>query len=260
MFYDLEDPATFVREVAESLAPDGVWVMELHYLPTMLELNAFDVIVHEHLEYYSLAVLERLLADAGLAVTQAELNDMNGGSIRLFISHAGAREVTPEAARSLEELRLREFEMALDSPEPYARFASNVERVRSDLRELCESIVADGKSIHVYGASTKGNTILQYAGLDTGLIQYAADRNPDKWGSHTIRTEIPIISEEDSRRMNPDYYLVLPWHFLDEFLDRERAFLEAGGRFIVPLPEVRVIDAEAAAPQRLPLADSQSRI
>jgi hypothetical protein len=247
MFYDLEDPATFVREVSESLAPDGLWVMELHYLPAMLELNAFDVIVHEHLEYYSLAVLERLLGDAGLSVVAAELNDMNGGSIRLFISHAGSRESRPEATQRLQELRLREFEMALDSPEPYDRFARNVERVGGELRELCESIVADGRTIHVYGASTKGNTILQYAGLDRQLIQYAADRNPDKWGSHTIRTEIPIISEEDSREMKPDYYLVLPWHFLDEFLDRERTYLEAGGKFIVPLPEVRVIDAQVGS-------------
>jgi hypothetical protein len=244
MFYDLEQPAAFVRDVADALAEDGVWVMELHYLPTMLKLTAFDVIVHEHLEYYSLAVLERLLGDAGLVVTAGELNDMNGGSIRLFISHAGSREPTSEAADRLQHLRLNEFELALDSPAPYERFAQDVERIRQELLELCESIVADGKTIHIYGASTKGNTILQYAGLDRRLIPYAADRNPDKWGSETIRTQIPIISEEDSREMNPDYYLVLPWHFLDEFLDREREYLESGGRFIVPLPEVQVIGAD----------------
>jgi hypothetical protein len=247
MFYDLEDPAAFVRDVADCLAEDGVWVMELHYLPTMLELSAFDVIVHEHLEYYSLAVLERLLADAGLTVAAAELNEVNGGSIRLFIAHAGRREPTPEAAERLQNLRVREFEMALDSPAPYERFARNVERARGELSELCESIVGEGKSIHIYGASTKGNTILQYVGLDRRVIPYAADRNPDKWGSETIRTGIPIISEEDSREMNPDYYLVLPWHFLDEFLNREREYLASGGKFIVPLPRVRVIGAETRA-------------
>lgn len=246
MFYDLEDPAAFVSDVAESLAEDGVWVMELHYLPTMLELNAFDVIVHEHLEYYSLAVIERLLADAGLTVTAAELNDVNGGSIRLFIAHAGRRAPTARASERLQELRVREFEMALDSPTPYESFAGNVERVRRELRELCESVAADGKTIHIYGASTKGNTILQSAGLDRRLIAYAADRNPDKWGSETIATGIPIISEEESRAMHPDYYLVLPWHFLDEFLEREQAYLSDAGRFIVPLPEVRVIGAERA--------------
>ena len=242
MFYDLEDPAAFVQDVAEGLAEDGVWVMELHYLPLMLELNAFDVIVHEHLEYYSLAVLERLFAQAGLEVVDGELNDINGGSIRLFIAPVGRREPTPEAAERLQELRIREFEMALDSPAPYERFARNVEKVGRDLRERCEAIVAEGETIHVYGASTKGNTILQYAGLTSELIPYAADRNPDKWGSET-RTGIPVISEEESRAMRPDYYLVLPWHFLDEFLEREQAYLDGGGRFIIPLPDVRIISA-----------------
>lgn len=243
MFYDLEDPAAFVHDVADSLAEDGVWVMELHYLPSMLESNAFDVIVHEHLEYYSLAVLERLVGQAGLEVLAGELNDVNGGSVRLLIAHAGKRTAAPEDAERLEALRARESELALDSPEPYERFARGVERVRSDLKELCESTVAAGETIHVYGASTKGNTILQYVGLDRRLIPYAADRNPDKWGSETIRTGIPIISEEDSRAMSPDYYLVLPWHFLEEFKERERTYLEGGGKFIVPLPEVKVIGA-----------------
>jgi hypothetical protein len=244
MFYDLEEPADFVRDVAESLHEDGLWVMELHYLPSMLQLNAFDVIVHEHLEYYSLAVLERLLGDARLEAVAGELNDVNGGSIRLFVTHEGRGKSTAARAARLEELRVREFEMALDSPAPYEEFARNVERVRRELKGLCESIVAEGKTIHVYGASTKGNTILQYVGLDRRLIPYAADRNPDKWGSETIRTGIPIISEEESRAMEPDYYLVLPWHFLDEFIEREGDYLAGGGRFIVPLPEVSVIGAE----------------
>jgi SAM-dependent methyltransferase len=254
MFYDLEDPAAFVQDVADSLAEDGVWVMELHYLPTMLTQNAFDVIVHEHLEYYSLAVIERLLAQAGLSATAAELNAVNGGSIRLFISHAGRRSSNAQADERLQELRVREFEMALDSPTPYESFAANVERVRRELREFCESVAADGKTIHIYGASTKGNTILQSAGLDRRLIAYAADRNPDKWGSETIATGIPIISEEDSRAMKPDYYLVLPWHFLDEFLERERPYLEDSGRFIVPLPEVRVIGGRELAAAGPPAA------
>lgn len=241
MFYDLEDPAAFVRDVAASLAEDGVWVMELHYLPTMLETSSFDAIVHEHLEYYSLAVLERLFAAARLEVVSAELNDMNGGSIRLFIGHENAVRRDPEAAERLQRLRIREFEMALDSPAPYEEFRARVERIRDDLGGLCRSLVAEGKSIHVYGASTKGNTILQYAGLNRDLIPFAADRNPDKWGSHTIRTGIPIISEEHSRTMAPDYYLVLPWHFLPEFVEREAEYLDGGGRFIVPLPEVRVL-------------------
>lgn len=241
MFYDLERPRTFVADVAEALADSGIWVIELHYLPMMLEANAFDAIVHEHLEYYSLAVIERLVGEEGLEVVSAELNDMNGGSIRLFIAHQGAHERTPGQLEALTALRVKEFEMALDSPEPYEAFRLGVERVRDDLVKTCREIRDAGKTIHVYGASTKGNTILQYAGIDHNAIEAAADRNPDKWGSETIATKIPIISEEDSRAMNPDYYLALPWHFLDEFLEREQEFLQRGGRFIVPLPEVRVV-------------------
>jgi SAM-dependent methyltransferase len=241
MFYDLEHPALFVEDVARALAEGGIWVIELHYLPAMLEANAFDAIVHEHLEYYSLAVIERLVGEADFEVVAAELNDMNGGSIRLFIGHRGDHQQTPEQANQLQQLRVNEFELALDAPEPYEQFRQRVEKVRDDLIKTCRELHDEGKKIHVYGASTKGNTILQYAGIDHTLIEAAADRNQDKWGSETIGTHIPIISEEESRNMNPDYYLVLPWHFLDEFLERERDFLQRGGKFIVPLPEVRVI-------------------
>ena len=241
MFYDLERPRDFVADVAAVLAQNGVWVMELHYLPSMLEMNSFDAIVHEHLEYYSLAVLERLFNEEALEVVHAELNDINGGSIRLFIGHAGQIERTPEQQRSLSALRIREFELALDAAEPYERFRKASEKVRDDLSALLTRLKAEGKTVHVYGASTKGNTILQYAGIDASLVSHAADRNPDKWGSETIATHIPIISEEDSRAMKPDYYLALPWHFLDEFLERESEFLGRGGKFIVPLPEVRVV-------------------
>jgi hypothetical protein len=244
MFYDLEDPAIFVADVAGALAEGGIWVIELHYLPAMLEANAFDAIVHEHLEYYSLAVIERLVGEGGCEVVAAELNDMNGGSIRLFIGHEGDHEQTSDQAEQLRLLRVSEFEMALDSPEPYEAFRLRVGKVRNDLSSICHKLHDEGKTIHVYGASTKGNTILQYAGLDHTVIEAAADRNSDKWGSETIGTKIPIISEEESRARNPDYYLVLPWHFLAEFTEREQDFLQQGGKFIVPLPDVRVVGAE----------------
>jgi hypothetical protein len=243
MFYDLEHPRTFVADVAQALAESGIWVIELHYLPMMLEANAFDAIVHEHLEYYSLAVIERLVGEEGLEVVSAELNDMNGGSIRLFIGHQGAHQRTASQQEGLTKLRVAEFELALDSPEPYETFRLGAEKVRDDLVAMCTKLRDEGKKIHVYGASTKGNTILQYAGIDASFIEAAADRNPDKWGSETIGTKIPIISEEDSRAMSPDYYLALPWHFLDEFLERETEFLERGGKFIVPMPDVRIVPA-----------------
>jgi C-methyltransferase-like protein/methyltransferase family protein/putative zinc binding protein len=243
MFYDLEDPQEFVEGIAACLAEDGVWVIELSYMPTMLAKNSFDTIVHEHLEYYSLAVLEWLLDEVGLEAVAAELNDINGGSIRLFVGHRGKRTIEPEDFSVLQELRVGEFELALDSPHPYDRFARESERVRDELRGLLERLRDEGKKVHIYGASTKGNTILQYIDASTDLIEAAADRNPDKWGSETIGTGIPIISEEESRAAQPDYYLALPWHFLDEFLEREQAYLDSGGRFIIPLPEVRIISA-----------------
>jgi SAM-dependent methyltransferase len=255
MFYDLEYPRAFVADVARALADDGVWVMELHYLPTMLEMNQFDAIVHEHLEYYSLAVIERLLGEAGLGVVRAELNGINGGSLRLFIRRAERFAAQGEDGEALQRLRIREFEMALDAADPYERFAAGAERVRAELTAVCRELVDAGKTIHVYGASTKGNTILQYAGIDRTLIPYAADRNPDKHGSETIGTNIPIISEERSRELRPDYYLALPWHFMDEFLDRELEFLDRGGKFIVPMPAVKIVP-ESHSP-KLPPRDVQ---
>ena len=241
MFYDLEVPSEFVSDVKHVLSDDGVWVLELHYLPTMLEQNGFDAICHEHLEYYSLAVLEKLFAGAGLRVTRAELNDINGGSIRLFVQHDHHAKVGTVDQEGLQLLRIDEFERELDSAQPYERFASASESIRDELRHVCLDLAAQGKTIHVYGASTKGNTILQYANLDNTVIPAAADRNPDKWGSRTIGTEIPIISEEESRAMKPDFYLALPWHFLPEFVSREQEFVERGGRFIVPFPEVTIV-------------------
>ena len=234
MFYDLDDPVSFVYDVAAVLAPDGVWCLELHYLPAMLDANGFDAIVHEHVAYYSLAVIEHILGQASLEVVGAKLNGVNGGSIRLFVGHRGR---LPYDDVGLRRLRVREFEMGLDTGKPYERFRRRVEQVKHDLRDMCERLADQGKTIHVYGASTKGNTILQYCKIGPELVPAAADRNPDKWGSETS-TGIPIISEQDSRDLKPGYYLALPWHFLDEFLRRESEFLGRGGQFIVPLPQV----------------------
>lgn len=247
MFYDLERPPEFVADIARSLSEDGIWVSEFSYMPTMLKKASFDTICHEHLEYYSLAVIERLLESAGLEIVHAELNEVNGGSIRFFASHVGSRERRAEEAATLQTLRDREAEMQLATTEPYEAFARRALKVREDLSELLRELRAEGKRIHIYGASTKGNTILQFAGIDSSMIECAADRNPDKWGSETIGTHIPIVSEEESRAREPDYYLVLPWHFLDEFVEREAAFLARGGKFIVPLPDVRVVEGHPAS-------------
>jgi SAM-dependent methyltransferase len=241
MFYDLESPALFVKDIAESLAPDGVWISEFAYLPAMLASTAFDGICHEHLEYYSLSVFERLLPHAGLELLRADVNDVNGGSVRCVVGHRGARAPQRDSQAELVRLRDEERAMQLDTGAPYWDFAERAGRVRSELRALLQSLKDAGKVVHGYGASTKGNTILQYVGLDSSVIPCIADRNTDKWGLETVGTHIPIVSEAESRQLGPDYYLTFPWHFLPEFIEREADFLRNGGKFVVPFPRPRIV-------------------
>lgn len=244
MFYDLEDPCAFAKGVADILAFNGVWVMEMSYLPIMLARNSFDTICHEHLEYYSLAVIENILRRAGLRLFKAQLSDINGGSIRCYITHAGNMSYDTLASREfLHALRVKEFEMELDTSKPYQEFQVRIEHLRDKLNALLKDIKSQGKSIHVYGASTKGNVLLQWCGITADLIDCAADRNPVKNGARTLGSNIPIILEEASRALQPDAYLVLPWHFKGEFLAREREMILGGTSFIFPLPTLTVVDA-----------------
>jgi hypothetical protein len=242
MFYDVEDPISFVSELKKLLSDTGIWVFEVAYMPTMLEQNAYDTICHEHLEYYSLGVLERILDRAGMRVFRASLNNINGGSIRCFATHR-ENYATYTAARTheLDELRQREFELELDTDRPYRAFQDRIELHREELRALLRVVKQAGERIHVYGASTKGNVLLQWCGIDHSIIDCAADRNEDKHGARTLGTDIPIVSEAESRALNPDYYLVLPWHFREEFLDRERESIERGVKMIFPLPTIEVV-------------------
>lgn len=242
MFYDLEDPVMFVRGIKDLLAPQGLWVFEMSYMPLMLRMNSYDTICHEHLEYYSLAVIEKILRLADLKIVNAELNNINGGSIRCFATHSGDFSYKQEEhIQNLKALHQEEFDMELDTDKPYRNFQDHINVHREELLNLLRKLKKDGKKIHVYGASTKGNTILQWCGIDNRLIDAAADRNPDKRGAFTLGTEIPIISEEESRSLNPDYYLVLPWHFRDEFLQREKETIRRGVKMIFPLPTIEVI-------------------
>ncbi len=244
MFYDLEQPVACARAVGDLLAPEGVWIFEMSYMPTMLAKDSYDTICHEHLEYYSLAVLERIARDAGLRVFRIAFNDINGGSIRCYATHASSQKHgTPEDARLLGDVRQSEFDLALDTDAPYRAFQQRVDKQRDELTALIRKLAGEGKRIHLYGASTKGNTILQFCGIDHTLIECAADRNPDKHGARTLGTDIPIVSEEESRARRPDYYLVLPWHFRAEFVERERATLAAGCKMIFPLPKVEIVES-----------------
>jgi SAM-dependent methyltransferase len=241
MFYDLDDPAAFVRDVASVLHPEGVWIMQFADLPGMLLTNMYDNICHEHLLYLHLAPIERMLTEAGLQLVDIEMNDVNGSSYRLFVRHRHGPAPTAEGQARVQARRKAEADMKLDQPAPYERFREMVVANRHSLHDMLQSFKHQGKLVLGYGASTKGNVILQYCEIGTGLLPYLADRNPRKHGARTIGTDIPIISEDDARAMKPDYFLVLPYHFLPEMLEREKAFIARGGKFIVPVPTIQLV-------------------
>lgn len=242
MFYDLEDPIAFTKGIKDIMAPAGIWIFEMSYMPTMLKMTSYDTICHEHLEYYSLAVIEYILKHAGMKIFNVTLNPINGGSIRCYATHASNFSYKNEQfLGNIKVIRQQEFDLELDTDKPYKNFQDRVNVHKSDLVNLLKKLRKEGKRIHIYGASTKGNTILQWCGIDNRIIDYAAERNPDKYGAHTLGTDIPIISEAESRAMNPDYYLVLPWHFKEEFIEREKETLKKGVGFIFPLPTIEII-------------------
>ncbi len=243
MFYDLESPHQFVGDIAALLHEDGCWVLELSYLPFMLKKNSYDTICHEHLEYYHLAPIEHLLSAHGLKVFDVETNDINGGSFRLYVGRQDSRwaERYTEAYYRMIRFRQAEFELQLDQEPVYEKFRKDSERVAQELNKLLADLDRQGKTVCGYGASTKGNVILQYSGMNPKLLKAIAERNESKYGVKTLGTDILISPEAEVRKLKPDYLLVLPWHFLDHFVEREREFLKSGGKFIVPLPEVRIV-------------------
>ncbi len=242
MFYDLEHPNDFVADVASLLHEDGVWVIEVAYLPKTLERNSFDTICHEHLLYYSLSSIEALLNRHGLVVADVGENFINGGTIRVYACHrGGAFAGRTDAARTrVYAMQRREFEMKLDTAEPYQAFADRVKIVRSALPAFLAQLKSEGKVVYGYGASTKGNVILQYCNIGPDLVTAIADRNQAKWGQKTPGTDIPICSEDEMRAARPDYLLALPWSFMSAFVEREKDFIARGGKFIVPLPNVAI--------------------
>ena len=241
MFYDLENPNTFVEDVSKILHPEGVWILELSYLGSMLQQNAFDTIVHEHLEYYHFSVIEYILSKFELQVTDVFLNNVNGGSFRIFIKHK-SQKITNDAFQRINNLRKSEEDIGLQTSKPYDEFFHRCNEERQKLVNFIKDEIARGKTIYGYGASTKGNTLLQFCKIDNKLLQGIADRNPDKWGRETIGTNLKIVSEEYARNTNPDYFLILPWHFINEFKEREQNFFQKGGKFVVPLPTFQIID------------------
>lgn len=240
MFYDLEAPVEFAKQVESILADDGVWHFEQSYMPSMLRVNSYDTICHEHLEYYSLGVVKEILNRSGLRIVDVVMNSVNGGSFAVTAAKSSNTSIRSNHA-VIDWLLAQEDRMALNTPRPYRQFEERVYRHREDLKRLIGSLNGDGKKVLGYGASTKGNVVLQFCGLTANDIPAIADVNVEKYGRVTPGTHIPIVSESDARAMKPDYFLVLPWHFKEGILRREREFLSSGGRFIFPFPEIEIV-------------------
>ena len=240
MFYDLDDPNEFVKNIADCLHSNGIWIIQMAYLIPMLKLNGFDNIGHEHLEYYSVKALNVLIEKHGLKIFHVEKNDVYGGSIRAYVTHKNNNEIS--TSPSVQNIIQDENNLGLDDMTIYNEFADRVNKIKDKLRKFISEQVNNGKTVYVYGASTKGNTLLQFCDFDTDLIAKAVDRDKNKIGKMTIGTKIPIISEEQARLEHPDFLLVLPWHLIDFFKEREQDYLKSGGKLIVPIPKVKIIE------------------
>jgi len=240
MFYDLENPRDFIAEIVKTLDKNGIWHFEQSYMPSMLRTNAYDTICHEHLEYYALEPIKKLLEEFDLKVLDVQINDINGGSFAVTAGHKSSNSFIENKA-VIEWLLLQEERMGLNTPRPYREFEERVFKHKTDLLQLIKALKDDGKKVFGYGASTKGNVLLQFCGFTENEIPYIAEVNKEKFGSYTPGTNIPIISEEKAREMNPDYFLVLPWHFKNSILAKEQSFINNGGKFIFPLPYIEVV-------------------
>jgi NDP-4-keto-2,6-dideoxyhexose 3-C-methyltransferase len=235
MFYDLEDPMQFMREVHEILADDGIWVFEQSYMPTMLEMNSYDTACHEHLEYYALKQIKWMADRVGLVLLDLEFNDVNGGSFSITAGKIGTSAIpSPRVAEVLK----KEKADGLDTLAPYLAFAERTAASRNALLAFLDKAAAEGKKVAAIGASTKGNVLLQYCGLNTSRISAVGEVNKEKYGAYTPGTLLPIVPEADLLAQSPDYLLVLPWHFRQFFLDSP-AF--KGRTLVFPLPALDVV-------------------
>ncbi len=240
MFYDLEDPLSFVEAITQTLHRNGIWHLEQSYLPTMLEKKSYDTICHEHLEYYTIQSLVNMFEIYDLKIIDIELNDINGGSFALSVAHkdCDAFEINNKRISFFID---KEKELELKNFEIFHKFSENTQDHRIKLIQLLNQLNNDGKKVFGYGASTKGNVLLQYCGINNSHIPFISEINEDKYNVYTPGTNIPIISQSEADKMNPNYYLVLPWHFKNSIIANETEFRKRGGKFIFPLPDIEII-------------------
>lgn len=239
MFYDLPDPVQFAKDICEILEPNGIWSCEQSYMPTMIETNSIDTICHEHLEYYGLTQVKNIADRAGFKIIDVKFNDCNGGSFRVYFAKKGS-DIHLENTELVNSIIKREFDLGIMNDAIYTNFMKNCDREVSHLRNFIDCMKANGKQMYIYGASTKGNCLLQYANIGETDMKYAVERNPNKVGKMTS-TGIEIISEETMRESPAEYLLVLPWHFRNEIVEREAEFLKNGGQLVFPFPRFEIV-------------------
>jgi hypothetical protein len=242
MFYDLPDPNQFTIDVKSILAPDGIWCIQLSYLPLMLTNMNFYDICHEHLSYYSLDALQRLMRRNGLNIFDASTNAVNGGSLRAFVTHAGNKAAfTAVGAKNLKALADHEIELKLTDPQTYRAYYTQIEDLANRVNKFLDGEIKMGGKVFGLGASTKGNVLLQFFGITKDKMPYISERNPDKVGLRTLGTDFELISEERARELGPSSMLVLPWYFKKEIVTREKTYLDQGGKLIFPMPYAHVV-------------------
>lgn len=248
VFYDLEKPSLFIQDVAKVLDDDGIWVLQLSYSCLMLNQLAFDNILHEHYYYYTLTSLKQLFETNGFQIVDCQLNDTNGGSFRVYAmkQDADITKFATQPYRDVAKFRvdsLLEYEKTLkmDQVETWMRFYQQILDLKEKTVSFIKQAKSDGKTVWLYGASSKANSLLQFFGLDNTLIDGAAERSVAKWGLRTVGTNIPIYSEDEMRKAKPDFLLIGPWHFISEFVEREKDYLDRGGKMIVPCPQFEII-------------------
>ena len=240
VFYDLKNPNNFLGDVKKLIhKKNGIFLLEFADLLSIIKFKLFDTICHEHLEYYSAKVIIDMVKKNGLRVFDIHTNDINGGSIRFFISDENSNYKLNK--QNINKYLDEEKKYKLEKKDTYLTFFKEINNLKKKLNRVINKVKLDGKIIHGYGASTKGNVLLQYFDINNFQIPYIADRNQEKDGLYTPSTKINIITEKKSRNMKPDYYLVLPWHFKNEILKRERKIIKNGTKFIFPLPKIEII-------------------
>jgi hypothetical protein len=244
MFYDLSDPNTFVQDVKKILADDGVWSIQLSYLPLMIENMNFYDICHEHLSYYSMATLKYLLEQNGLYIFQVSQNHVNGGSLRAFVTHDKNKHfLTAERAAEIKKFEEKETAMKLDQPSTFKAFSEKMDELAAKVRGFIEAEIKKGNRVVGLGASTKGNVLLQFFGITKEHFEFISERNTDKVGLRTLGTDFELISEQSARDLRPSSMLVLPWYFKDEIVKRENDFIKNGGSLLMPMPHAHLVTA-----------------